>query len=177
MLKRLRNLLIESLKINSKLIVNVIFLDVWKLRSYIKNKEGGHFWNFIYDSYFENFGGFVGIGAELEDIPCFPHGFMGVFISNSAHVGKKCVIFQQVTIGSNTLKDSKARGGPTIGDNVYIGCGAKIIGNVKIGNNVRIGANAIIVRDVPDNSTAIMRGLEIIVKERNMDNTYVANHV
>ena len=53
-----------------------------------------------------------------------------MFISNSAHIGKNVVIFHQVTIGSVTTAGSKNYGAPTIGDDVYIGCGAKIIGNV-----------------------------------------------
>lgn len=113
--------------------------------------------------------------AEFEDIPIFPHGPMGIFISNSAHIGKKCVIFQQVTIGSNMLKDSKNQGAPQLEDNVYIGAGAKLIGNIHVGKNARIGANCIVVKDVPDNSVAVMRGTEIIRKSGELDNEYVIN--
>ena len=93
----------------------------------------------------------------------FPHGISGIFISVGSKIGNNCVIFQQVTIGSNTLKGSKKIGSPTIGDNVYIGADAKIVGNVKIGNNVRIGANCIVVNDVPDNSTIVLSKPRIIV--------------
>lgn len=68
---------------------------------------------------------------------------------------------------------SKRNGSPIIGDNVYIGCGAKIIGALKIGDNVRIGANCIIVKDVPENHVCVMRGMEAIKKEEKMDNTWV----
>lgn len=61
------------------------------------------------------------------------------------------------------IKRFKKIGSPTIGDNVYIGAGAKIVGNVKIGNNVRIGANCIVVNDVPDNSTIVLTKPRIIV--------------
>lgn len=101
-----------------------------------------------------------------------PHGLFGIYISFGAKVGKNCVIFNNVTIGSNTLKDSKGYGAPTIGDNVYIGAGAKIIGNVKIGNNVRIGANCVVVDDVADNSTVVMGKTRIIKKKKKQDNTY-----
>lgn len=164
----------EILKLHAKCIVGFFGGDIWTLRLYIR-KGGKDIWKSIYYSYFEHYGAFVGLGAEFLDIPCFPHGLMGIFISNSARIGKGCVIFQQVTIGSNTLKDSKNFGAPHIGDNVYIGSGAKIIGAVKIGNNCRIGANAIIVKDMPDNSVAIMRGLEVVVKTEVLDNKYVAN--
>ena len=77
-----------------------------------------------------------------------------------------------MTIGSNNLADSRGNGAPKIGNNTYIGCGAKIIGNVNIGNNSRIGANCIVTKDVSANSLCIMRGLEIIHKE-NMNNEFI----
>lgn len=96
----------------------------------------------------------------------------GIFISNKAKVGKNVVIFHQVTIGSNSLADSSNNGSPEIGNNVYIGCGAKIIGNVRIEENSRIGANCIITKNVPANSLCVVRGLEIIHKE-NMNNEFI----
>ena len=57
-------------------------------------------------------------------------------MSYMAKIGKNCTIFHQVTIGSNTLEGSKHYGAPTIGDNCFIGAGAKIIGKVKVGDNV-----------------------------------------
>lgn len=109
--------------------------------------------------------------AIILSEPIFPHGLSGIFISGGAQIGKNAVIFQQVTIGSNTLEDSKSRGAPIIGDNVYIGAGAKIIGKVRIGNNVRIGANAVVVKDVPDNSVVVMEKPRVIHKD-NMDNKF-----
>lgn len=103
-----------------------------------------------------------------------PHGFAGIHISMNAKVGKGCTIFQHVGIGSNTLPDSKNQGFPTIGDNVYIGAGAMIIGNVHVGNNVRIGANAIVTKDVPDNSVVILSGAKTIVSEQPLNNKFVA---
>lgn len=73
------------------------------------------------------------------------------------------MIYQQVTIGSNDLQNS--RGAPTIGNNCLIGAGAKIIGNVHVGNNVRIGSNAIVVDDVTDNCTVVMNKPRVIVRE------------
>ncbi len=102
-----------------------------------------------------------------------PHGFAGIFIAANASIGAGCTIFHQVTIGSNTLKDSKGIGAPKIGDNVYIGAGAKIIGNVTIGNNVRIGANTVVTKDIPDNATVVMESPRVIVHEEPRDNTFV----
>lgn len=57
----------------------------------------------------------------------------------------------------------KARGGaPEIGDNCYIGAGAKIIGNIVIGDNVKIGANCVVVEDIPDNCTVVLEKPRII---------------
>ena len=74
------------------------------------------------------------------------------------------------------LKDSKNQGAPWLEDNVYMGCGAKIIGNVHVGRNARIGANAVVVKDVPANSVTVIRHIETIVKDIELNNTYVANN-
>lgn len=103
-----------------------------------------------------------------------PHGFYGIFISSAAKIGTGCTIFQQVTIGSNTLLDSKSGGAPTIGNNVYIGAGAKIIGNVKIGNNVRIGAGCTVTRDVPDNCTVAQGAPFVLQKKTPQNNRWVS---
>ena len=102
-----------------------------------------------------------------------PHGFHGIFISLNAKIGKNCVIFQHVTIGSNTLPNSKSGGAPTVGDNVYIGAGAQIIGNVKIGNNVRIGAGCFVNRDVPDNCTVIQGAPFVKQSNTPLDNRFI----
>lgn len=69
---------------------------------------------------------------------------------NAKKIGINCHVFQNVTIGTRGSNI-----GPTLGDNVFIGTGAVIIGNISIGNNVRIGANATVVRNVPDNTTVV----------------------
>lgn len=102
-----------------------------------------------------------------------PHGLTGIHISVGAKIGTGCTIYQHAIIGSNTMPDSKNQGFPTIGDNVFIGAGAMIIGNVKIGNNVRIGANAIVTKDVPDNSVVVLSGLRVIEKSEPLDNKFV----
>lgn len=73
------------------------------------------------------------------------------------------------------LKDSKNQGAPIVGDNVYVGCGAKIIGNVNVGVNARIGANYVVVKDVPANSVTVIRGVESIIKSHKPNNEFVAN--
>jgi serine O-acetyltransferase len=109
--------------------------------------------------------------SRIAGEPYFPHGPKSVFVSGDARIGRNSVIFQQVTIGSNTLIDSKGMGAPVIGDNCYIGAGAKIIGNVKVGNNVRVGANALVFKDVPDNSVVLCES-RIVVKDTTPDNRH-----
>ena len=108
-----------------------------------------------------------------KQIDSLSHGMYGIVVSDGAEIGKNAVIFQQVTIGSNTLADSRKQGSPVIGDNVYIGSGAKIIGNIRIGNNVRIGANCIVVEDIEDNSVVVMNKPRIIKKTHSQNNTFI----
>ncbi len=115
----------------------------------------------------------IPFSVTFDDIPTFPHGVYGVFISMGARIGKNCVILHQVTIGSNTLKDSKHFGAPTLGDNVYVGAGAKIIGGISIGNNVRIGANCSVAENIPDNSTVVATS-RIILHVEPRDNKFIS---
>lgn len=103
-----------------------------------------------------------------------PHGFHGIHISNGSVFGKNTVIFQNVTIGSNTLKDSRHQGSPKIGDNVFIGAGAAIIGDVTIGDNCRIGANCIVVKDMPPNTLAVIGDVRFIRKDEPLDNGFIS---
>lgn len=80
---------------------------------------------------------------------CLIHGF-GTVINSNSHIGKNCIVLHGVTIG----EDWKG-GTPVIGDDVFIGCSATIIGKVHIGNRVKIGAGAIVVDDIPDDATVI----------------------
>lgn len=120
------------------------------------------------------YGCFIPPSCELGKSLVFPHGVFGVFISQNAIIGSNCVIFQQVTIGSNTLEDSASAGSPKIGDNVYIGAGAKVIGGCNIGNNVRIGANAVVTKNIPDNVTVVGAENRIIKHDRVLNNDFIA---
>ncbi|MEO8342873.1 MAG: serine acetyltransferase [Gallionella sp.] len=87
--------------------------------------------------------------------------FGGIIVSGYARFGDNCRIRNGVVIG---LKSVDAICAATIGDNVDIGAGAKLLGDIKIGNNVMIGANAVVICDVPDNSIAV--GVPAVVKPR-----------
>lgn len=91
-------------------------------------------------------------GAKIGRKLFIDHG-TGIVIGETATVGDNCTIYHGVTLGG-TGKDVNKRH-PDIGDNVMIGCGAKILGPIKIGNNVKIGANAVVTKDVQDNSTVV----------------------
>ncbi|BDD87610.1 hypothetical protein DPPLL_19750 [Desulfofustis limnaeus] len=120
----------------------------------------------IYYLYQKKYGFYIGHSARFTGQSCFPHGFKGIFISGGAKIGSNCVIFQNVTIGSNSLPNSKRVGSPTIGNNVYIGAGAALIGNISIGNDCRIGANCTVYKDVEENS--IVTSAELIVRKSDM---------
>ena len=77
----------------------------------------------------------------------------GVVIGETAIIGDDVIIYQQATLGGTGKEHGKRH--PTVGNNVIIGAGAKILGNIKIGNNVRIGAGSVVVNDVPDNCTVV----------------------
>jgi serine O-acetyltransferase len=77
----------------------------------------------------------------------------GIFVSYQTIIGKNRNISQGVTIGKGNRGKNKSH--PIVGDTVYIGPGAKIIGAVKIGNNVAIGANCVVTQDVPNNAVVV----------------------
>ncbi len=79
--------------------------------------------------------------------------FGSIVVNSKAVIGKNCNISQDVTIGQ--ANRGKNIGYPIIGENVYIGPGAKIIGAIHIGNNVAIGANCVVTKDIPDNSVVV----------------------
>lgn len=126
----------------------------------------------LYDQYFAKYGAFVGLASQFDGEPCFPHGPYGVFISSGAIIGKNVVVFQHVTIGSDSLVDSVDQGSPTVGDRCYFGAGAKVIGKVSIGRNCRVGANAVVYRDLEDNSVAVQSSTRVI-KKSALDNRFI----
>ncbi len=89
------------------------------------------------------------------------HG-MGVVIGETAIVGDNCTIYQGATLGGTGKEHNKRH--PTLKDNVVVGAGAKVLGNITIGNNVKIGANSVVLKDVPDDCTVV--GVGRIVNAR-----------
>lgn len=102
-------------------------------------------------------------GATIGKNLFIDHG-IGVVIGETAIIGDNVTMFHGVTLGGTGKEKGKRH--PTIGNNVFIGSGAKILGNIKIGNNVKIGANSVVLKDIKDNTTVV--GIPgIIVKSNN----------
>ncbi|MFL0194459.1 serine O-acetyltransferase EpsC [Clostridium sp. WILCCON 0269] len=91
-------------------------------------------------------------GAQIGKGLFIDHG-MGVVIGETAEVGDNVTLYHGVTLGG-TGKDTGKRH-PTVGNNVFIGSGAKLLGPIVIGDNVKIGANSVVLKDVPSNCTAV----------------------
>ncbi|NJN75692.1 MAG: serine O-acetyltransferase [Synechococcaceae cyanobacterium RL_1_2] len=91
-------------------------------------------------------------GAQIGKGVFIDHG-MGVVIGETAIVGNYCLIYQGVTLGGTGKESGKRH--PTLGENVVVGGGAKVLGNLTIGDNVRIGAGSVVLRDVPADCTVV----------------------
>lgn len=91
-------------------------------------------------------------GAKIGRRLVIDHG-TGIVIGETAEIGDDCLIYHGVTLGG-TGKDVGKRH-PTIGNNVLIGTGAKVLGPLKIGDNSRVAANSVVLRDIPPDSTAV----------------------
>lgn len=91
-------------------------------------------------------------GAEIGRGLFIDHG-MGVVIGETSIIGDNVTMFQGVTLGGTGKERGKRH--PTIGNNVVIGAGGKILGNITVGDNVHIGANAVVIRTTPPGSTVV----------------------
>lgn len=80
------------------------------------------------------------------------HG-TGIVIGATAEIGDDCLLYQGVTLGGTGAAREKRH--PTLGNNVMVGCGAKVLGPFRVGDNVKIAANSVVLREVPDNCTVV----------------------
>ena len=103
-------------------------------------------------------------GAQIGRKLFIDHG-MGIVIGESTRIGNDCTIYHGVTLGG-TGKDKKKRH-PDIGNNVMIGCGAKVLGPIKIEDNVKIGANSVVLKNIESDSTVVgIPGVVVRKRER-----------
>ena len=161
---------------------HIIDEDVEAWRKYRKNlREGSHIGNLIsllvsQKDFRAQF--YLRIGRArvllrllLPDIKCYSfegceigggwvlmHGF-GVVLNGGAKIGRNCTMYHGVTVGTIDMKTF-----PVVGDNVFIGADAKILGNIHVGDNVKIGAGAIVVEDVPDHCTVVGQKATVILR-------------
>ncbi len=103
-------------------------------------------------------------GATIGRRFFIDHG-MGIVIGETAEIGDGVMLYHGVTLGGQVLTQTKRH--PTIGDNVTIGAGAKILGPVVVGENSSIGANAVVTKSIPPNSIAV--GIPAKVRERKRE--------
>ena len=91
-------------------------------------------------------------GAKIGKGFFIDHG-MGVVIGETTEIGDNCLIYQGVTLGGTGKERGKRH--PTLGNNVMVGAGARVLGPIRIGNNVKVAAGAVVLEPVPDNCTCV----------------------
>lgn len=117
-------------------------------------------------------------GAQIGRGLFIDHG-MGVVIGETTVIGDNCTLYQGVTLGG-TGKDHGKRH-PTLGNNVMVGSGAKVLGPFRVGDNARVAAGAVVLDEVPDNATAVGVPARIVrlngVRPCNLDQIHVADPI
>lgn len=103
-------------------------------------------------------------GAKIGRGLFIDHG-CGVVIGETAQIGNNCTIYQGVTLGG-TGKDAGKRH-PTLGDNVMVGAGAKVLGPFNVGDNAKIAANAVVLDEIPSNSTAVGIPARVVKRDKS----------
>lgn len=101
-------------------------------------------------------------GAKIGKGLLIDHG-SGVVIGETAEIGDNCLIYQGVTLGGTGKEHGKRH--PTLGNNVMVGSGARVLGPFKVGDNAKIAANAVVLEEVPENSTAVGVPARIVRRE------------
>lgn len=124
----------------------------YKISNYFYRKKHFFLARFISEKFKRKTGIEIHPGAKIGKNLFIDHG-IGVVIGETAIVGDDVTLFHGVTLGGTGKERGKRH--PTIGNNVFIGSGAKVLGNITIGNNVKIGANAVILKNVPNNVTIV----------------------
>lgn len=117
-------------------------------------------------------------GATIGKGLFIDHG-MGVVIGETTIIGDNCTIYQNVTLGGTGKEHGKRH--PTLGNNVLVGAGAKVLGPFTVGDNARIAAGAVVLNEVPANSTAVGVPAKIVkingVRNENLDQIHISDPV
>jgi serine O-acetyltransferase len=101
-------------------------------------------------------------GATIAKGFFIDHG-MGVVIGETAEIGEGCLLYHGVTLGGVSLEKKKRH--PTLGANVVVGAGAKVLGAINLGDNVKVGANAVVLKDVPPNSVVVGNPGRVVMQD------------
>jgi serine O-acetyltransferase len=113
-------------------------------------------------------GAHIGAGLFID------HG-MGVVIGETTEIGANCTLYQGVTLGGTSLKKEKRH--PTLGDNIVVGAGAKILGAIRIGDHSKIGAGSVVITEVPPYATVVgIPGRVVQQSGEHVANTIDLNH-
>lgn len=113
-------------------------------------------------------------GAKIGKGFFIDHG-MGVVIGETAEIGENCLLYHGVTLGGVSLEKKKRH--PTLGNNVVVGAGAKVLGAITLGDNVQVGANAVVLKDVPPNSVVVgIPGRVVVQDGRRVEQTPPLTH-
>lgn len=106
-------------------------------------------------------------GAQIGKRLVIDHG-MGIVIGETTIIGDDCLLYQGVTLGGSGKEKGKRH--PTLGNNVLVGAGAKVLGSFTIGDNARIAANAVVLNEIPANATAVGVPARVVrVKGKKVD--------
>jgi serine O-acetyltransferase len=114
-------------------------------------------------------------GAKIAERVFMDHG-MGIVIGETAEIGEGCTIYQGVTLGGTSLYKGVKRH-PTLGKNVVVSAGAKVLGGFTIGDGAKIGSNAVVIKPVPPGATAVGIPARIIQAEDGVRREQVANQM
>jgi serine O-acetyltransferase len=116
-------------------------------------------------------------GARIGPGFFIDHG-MGVVIGETAEIGENCTLYHGVTLGGTSLKKEKRH--PTLGKNVVVGAGAKILGPFTVGDNAMVGAGSVVIRSVPPNSTVVGVPAKVVFqkgRQRDVEKVDLDHHL
>ena len=117
-------------------------------------------------------------GAEIGKRLVIDHG-MGIVIGETTVIGDDCLLYQGVTLGGSGKEKGKRH--PTLGNNVLVGAGAKVLGSFRVGDTARIASNAVVLNEIPDHATAVGVPARVVrvagEKVEMLDHTHIPDPV
>ncbi|MDD3944777.1 MAG: serine O-acetyltransferase [Bacteroidales bacterium] len=134
--------------------LNLRFVYYLRLSQWLRGKKIPYIHIYFNHKLITKYGCYIGSKAKIGIGVKFPHP-NGIVIGETTTIGQNCTIYQQVTFGGKNIGDAQNNNYPTIGNNVIIFAGAKLIGNIIIGDNVIIGANSVVNKSFPSNSVIV----------------------